>query len=1161
VSPLKIATPPEGPLEPAAPTSFEITEKATGKKRTVVLPGTLPDYAPGYEHAPRDVRELPNYEKLTGFERWVMNKLPGFAESGVGKIMAKVGESWVGKALSYLDVGAEAVERVAGTAGQWLYEVPKTDDFDLASAWYAGGLSYDLANLPRIQDGRIIFPTDLPGIEGLVEARKQIRTLMDQGVDPGEALIQVRNDYYESQGALALRSQLHDAFFHVIADPLLIAARFVKPVEMANLRRAEILTKMAYPEVLVAARETAEATLRAAQESGDVAKIAEATSTIADIARVREIGPWEQTILRITGGVIGEERKGIAKFFDSKLWPFALTPEAKAHELAVVVADNVVARVIGQAPDSEAIVRSMQRIRDGIFSPELGHMILTPEGRYVKAVVTAMAGRAESLNEGYKLITFERLTMRNIAGVLGETEAKVMARLKAGEEVAVFTQYMEKLAELPDAQRLLQEALAIEQIAPDAWNAERLGAIAKTIGDAPYTDELFRATLNNLVADETAKLGIAMFGVKARGFLMKAADAMKSAETLAFLRLNPAYPIRNWINNEMTMIARGAMGSFSIRSAEEFAEKYGFIGPRMFGAAGPAALDETTGLVDDILGQAQSAIAREVKGKASWVDRMTDAIRGVNLGPFDFGKLSRRLEDKASFQAYTTYFERFWNRRKITKVADFDSNLANQLGREVTRALEGSVRSQTKEAGIDAAVLGERLNINSANVLEDASQRMGAQIDDIVSSEWTAAEMPGIVDAARKGERALQEHMASLEGRLQQHINAQMDEALKNLIDETYSRVQTEGPSGYANVLGDAMDEWYGAHQVHATQTSQMSQVIREIPDAKLQDAAWRKLFIREDAYYNRAWDRFEARVRGMTKAAREAKLPYADEVTKDFRQWRDGWQDLIKFRNKTLNDFFDARLKGKEYKLSWDQIVNEMDVRYRTMVDREDEIIGRVDDIVSGMLPVERQPLHRAWRDSVAAWRRQDKEAVADFYRRIANMTGDERSAAHNAFLKERQLSWTALANEETQGLRALAGDPEAAARYQARMAADQAARQAREEFLRQVVPEDRLDLMRQPVENQAQIDAISVRVARGEITKEQALQEIEALKALPREGIAGPPPSLPDSGTRVATTLSTPSVSQRSIRFGSGRSRSPNCLRNFRPGCGATSRSPRAR
>src|SRR3989304_9728360 len=109
-----------------------------------------------------------------------------------------------------------------------------------------------------------------------------------------------------------------------------------------------------------------------------------------------------------------------------------------------------------------------------------------------------MAGRAESLNEGYKLITFERLTMRNVAGVLGETKAKIMARLKAGEEVAVFTQYMEKLAELPDAQRLLQEALAIEQIAPDAWNAERLGAIAETVGDAPYTDELFRGTLKHL---------------------------------------------------------------------------------------------------------------------------------------------------------------------------------------------------------------------------------------------------------------------------------------------------------------------------------------------------------------------------------------------------------------------------------------------------------------------------------------------------------------------------------------------------------------------------------------------------------------------------------------------------------------------------------------
>ena len=57
------------------------------------------------------VDDLGKSDRLTPFERKLYDKLPGFAESGIGKALARFGQSWAGKALGYLDVGAEGLER------------------------------------------------------------------------------------------------------------------------------------------------------------------------------------------------------------------------------------------------------------------------------------------------------------------------------------------------------------------------------------------------------------------------------------------------------------------------------------------------------------------------------------------------------------------------------------------------------------------------------------------------------------------------------------------------------------------------------------------------------------------------------------------------------------------------------------------------------------------------------------------------------------------------------------------------------------------------------------------------------------------------------------------------------------------------------------------
>ena len=173
----------------------------------------------GWEAQPERIEDIPDLDKLTRFERWMMDKLPGFAESGVGQAFQKFAEGPIGKALMVLDVGAEAVERLYGLA--WQFDQAKDDPVamselrnNLGAAWQAGSLASDFTNAPLYRDGVWTTTTDMPGHGGIVEARQRIIA--------GEDLETVRNSMMDNLGVLALRAQKQDAIQHIFADPLWI---------------------------------------------------------------------------------------------------------------------------------------------------------------------------------------------------------------------------------------------------------------------------------------------------------------------------------------------------------------------------------------------------------------------------------------------------------------------------------------------------------------------------------------------------------------------------------------------------------------------------------------------------------------------------------------------------------------------------------------------------------------------------------------------------------------------------------------------------------------------------------------------------------------------------------------------------------------------------
>lgn len=1006
-----------------------------------------------YSQAPPDLPEqpaasyqnLPNYEKLSWGERTAMGALAGIPGS-VTESLEKFSNSWAGKALAYFDVLAEGLERGVGTASQVVMTLGTDDTADVLgdqfkAAWYAGSLASDYANFSLMFESdngklKVTVPQDLPGIEGLITARQDIYRLMQNGMSGSDALAQVRGQAYKNAGALAIRMQANDLLFHLAADPLNVIAGWAKPIERASV--AKILgAAKAVPENVVqitketqAAIDVARLALKQAEEAGDATKVVQLTDEIASmegairaVEGMAQLGPWEQRLLRLTGNMPGEVGPA-RKFVQKLLSPFNLTPAAKAYEYVDTIQHNVIAFIMNSAKDPAEAVRSMQRLASGTLDARLAHMIATPQGALVRGVAEAMAIRGTSLLGAYDATTFERRLLDSVATVLGETPVKLMSRLKAGEANVIATLLTEKIGSLPDVAKGLDGLFASFGKNP----ANVLDELAKLPGLFKgadiYTADLLKLHLTNMVADVAAEAGVKMFGVKARGTLLAASEALKAAETLAFLKLNPAYPVMNWVNNNMTMIARGAFGSFGVEYAEKLWGELGFSPPRLRAGIGMAG--EAENLVTD-------AIAAATRGEHGALNKITDALRGINVGKFNMGKVAQSVERRASMIAYTTGYLRgnkMFSSKFLRLVSDFDPALAKSLGDDITGALQDAVRSSRTQAELDAKVLGQNLRINMRSILDDASKKMGYDIEDIISPEFTASVEREILDAANKGPMAVTDAIAGIRGRVQSHIDGLVEEGIKNLVSETAAKIQAEGPGAFVGMWGNITDEFYFAHPKHADNVRRITDAIAEGADARAIDLLWRQGLQAEDAYMGRMWNRLEAYVEGMRKGGKTAGIPSGvlDEVASNFRKWRSGWQGFFKWRNSSYAEFFDAGLKGQPYKKSWDALVAESETRYIKLVDAEDAYISRVDQLTGGMLPQEQQALYGQYRMRVADWRRLDREMVKEYTARIRSAPAKERKFLWEQMWEARRENWAAIAKEESAAKAASMAPTEAA-------------------------------------------------------------------------------------------------------------------------------------
>ena len=1025
----------------------EALERFKQRVREADIPGRVARLPPVGYSPQQSLQDIPNYEKLTRSERWVMDRLPGFAEKPLGKALAWFGESWMGKALMYLDVGAEALERVVGLGTQWAFAVGDPEHMaefkaNLSEAWYAGSLAADVANLPRFENGRFIFPTDLPGMDAMIDARRQIAALTQQGVDPGEALIQVRDELYNSQGALQLRMQIHDAFFHIAADPINILLPYLKPVERLKRFAITKLTVGDLPEEIVTRMSQLSTKLDDLQRIGASAdEIAGVQDAIKVLETAVEITPWQEKVLVAMGELPARGEGWGARFLRGKWNPLGLTPQSRGNHLVELSIDNIMGRVIANtSEDPVKALRALHAFADGTIGPEFGHMIASYEGRQIRGVAQLMLAKADPLMTLWQKTPGERALFNIIAETLRDDAHRVLLRIKDGEEIAVWTQLMEAIAKYePDmaelAMRNLDDVLGYFGHTGATFDGNALRTIAETMGDnAILTKQKFMAVLGGGIVDAAAEVAVSRYGGKARGYFTKMAQMVKSAENLGFLRLNPGYPIRNLINGEFTMLGRGVYGLFSSDSIQHFWGKMGFEPARLYSGFGPAGIAAEGG--SDIYRASVALINEAFAGKTIAPDRIARAIANIDLGPADMGRLASNMESWQSARAYTraamTYMKKY-ARNSMPKVGDVSIALADELGVDATRRLEQALGSSLSADDIDNLFYAKNLNLSEGAIFDDASRIFGSDITDIIPADEASVMAERLIARAPEGPTAIWDELSLIDTQYQNKLNAQHAEQIKDIITQTAARAEAD-PGSVPRILGEMVDDFWGTHVRHAMDADAMARVAREAtPDVAHQ--LWRRLASDSDNQFGRLYERLNGQIKalddGLRAAGQGRRFPRIREIRASFQDVRTGWKKFFDYKNKTLTDFFAAKLEGREFTLKYDQILDELDTRYTRMIDVEDGLFYQVDEVMSSMMPEANRPVFMAARDEVARLRRLDREAVVDFRRLLRDIPAEDIPAAYQRHTQERMAHWAQTATAEHMSIGAAQGDPLVQARY----------------------------------------------------------------------------------------------------------------------------------
>jgi succinate dehydrogenase flavin-adding protein (antitoxin of CptAB toxin-antitoxin module) len=1107
------------------------------------------------------------YGMLPQIPNWVSAAIPDALETAwgpVGKFLAPAFQV-AGKALTVLDVGAEAIERMYGLGSQAQYamETGTMGEFlkDLPAAWKAGTFAYNTIN-PKFFGIRGVAgfqgggadawkpdANELPGTYGLVQARRMFAQ--------GMTTQRVEEALSKDLGALWIRGQMIDLVGHMVVDPLNLIIGWLKPLDklkmgaralwaqasagpmadvikgsehLAGLRQVAATTA----EAELAARKAASILVQVPEEVGlasKVAGIAQEGGTISHAAllenaglKVNEIGVLvKRGILevlsedaeplyrvagaakltdefaearRVAGGLedaIGAAKKAAAAVAEAEakiealsqqrlgtfgrkmLWAFGgdpvadfgketfslyapgaslfkpwtwfkLTPQAKAIEMITNMGDQI--GMLISKLSVEDTVKVMEDMVGALLDKRMGNVLYSPQGRATVLALKGFGVNAQDLHRAWQATEGSRVLLERLSAVLKMSDHDLVTALSKGNIDRILADVTAAVQKpQTSAAAALKAMLERGELGTDAL--KRI-AIDFVDGQVPYNKELFKIHMIGRAADYVGIQMRAQLGEQYAGIFEKATSALKAAETLAYLRLNPTYPIRNFLNNELTMIARGVWGPMTGKTIEKYWSRIGFDPARLGQGMGPAELAtklrqshagaaaKTARLaIDQAIEDATGAIAKARIGEVGILDKVRQGINNVNLGKADMGVFAATIEAMASRRAYTAGFmegmRNIWRPGHYMSleeyVAKYHPGLSiDDLPQDVRGKVRSALRTAMNATEVDRAVLGP-VDVSVADILDDAVKGTGFTVDEFrahVGEELFGHVADELAEPLARGDiHGVRRVLGNMRVAIQDSLDDWADKDYQAIVDSIAARCTAEAsPTSYLRVYSQVQDASISALEGYIKRMSEAADNIRTLPrDA--QRKAWDNVMDEGDRFFDRAIKRQDARLQGLIQAGRNGK-PVTDDIMRPFRELTEQTRTFYKEKQALLRNFFKREFKTAEAReAAWARLVDRLDSDYGTLVEAQTKASASLDAaVVRYVQSVDEGAVSHvtAWRATAREVRRRYMIDVRAAQRQIGGILDEAEKKAAYQRLRDLRLNYMSRIHRiEREGLEAM--------------------------------------------------------------------------------------------------------------------------------------------
>lgn len=981
----------------------------------------------------------------------------GLSGAGLGASLGALGNKypWLTKVFDALDYPAEGVERFLGAVSLLSGGDVRTFD-DLSAAWKAGHVFYDVA---RFKDEQMIsmlqqpVKVDWTDEELIYETYQRIRA----GENPEDVYLSIQ----ERTGDAGM---FRDLMGHMIFDPLnfagiifakagkglvkgmgalgvlsdnkalqkVLAAGAEGPLDLAKKYTTELRMNTPISEVANydglskwMAGLTKEGLVKDLQKPQALTGVAKAADRLGGAAITGGLGAAVGggllggpggVILGLLGGGYGM-KKGFSYLTH-------LTPVSKALAFGDIVSGNITT-VMSHAGDDIGTqihwLKGLAEANTDMLSQVGKNMFDAPEAAATPLAIKAAIPNIEKNFAVYNATEVPRTILNNVAEVLGKSTQQLLDEIgdtgkrvkgkpvKPADLDVVFRQ-------VQDAARETNNQVLLDSIADGSLTKDSLRDLMKSFiqEGIAYNDDMFKAQMYAQLMDSTAQWTKSWFDVQPEPMLIRMSQALKNAQSLVLLGLNPNYVFNNVINNTVTMLADG---TFGLRNQEQIGNFWKRMGVE------PARLRQGVTALDDVRAKSNSILTEATKvGDA--VDKFGDATGRLTDKWGILGNISRKAESWASAQGFTTSTYKAWNKLWKEGVG-FDAmkpDVRNLLGEDLARYVTDKIQSGMNKAEIEDAIWNGYQTRMLDDLVPDLARNAGMNENalrellggELNISEFLGGRLKGDPDTA-----TINKAFSDLINHVEDTLDRQHTQWLQGEMEKYANKLQGEG--------GISLVDMYGQEVINRQMTElahwqRMAQFWDELNTLGL-DSTQRR-FVVEDAMKKErmAFEKFNKRsemeYREMARIVGQ-DTEAARGITEVHKQKNAMWADFFKKRDKMYRDLY----KGNDFptREMFDRVEAQVAQMYDVAINNERNMELALNGLFTEMVGAQfgdagRQAAEQ-WRAGMITLLDDMRSGMREFRESIKGLYYKDRRDAWKAFVPEHQKKIVDFYNQNKRG------------------------------------------------------------------------------------------------------------------------------------------------